>query len=618
MKKTIKAIAVVLIVSLLSVFALTACDVEFAGVYKEKAEGEAAIELRDKFFAATFLSENVEATVIDAKGKVLFVETIANGIDRFVDKDITFYNYKKEYEDRTDFYYVYEGYGVKYYTIDYSSKFYDITTLMYYAVVDIYDDNIVDPDYSFACEINGTELTFTLYHNCEAYGKFVARRRGNLVTTATYYDLHEYEDESDSMTATCTFVYGKSDLSEPDLDDYEDRTDILGIDRVTETMWNSIFTDKDLLDDNSFTVEYSAEGKGVSESGVFKVDGNKYRLTTAEANVYYERTSEEPDEHGEYDYNYIVNFEGEWVSYPANYSLDSFDRFLGTLPAPFEKAEYDNASHSYIIESFTYTPAGASEESTVYHFEVSFEYRDLMKVEYDEDDVHYTFEFNEYDQTEVILPEAKAVDPETDPTIGGDDGTYRIIDDFAALNGPEALMNALIEQGVAFSYKGNDEKVNAYAAKGDKFYSDNNDKEYYDFGAETYDYYTEEGGNWKKETIGYDDNASEYWNKDEGVLVQNENYQSILCEGMGLTSMYSDLLSMEAYKKEDVVFLGRDACKYYYHASAMSELTVTIDRSTGAILGWNTDYMILGVSAFGYGCELVSFTTGEDVTLPTV
>ena len=117
-------------------------------------------------------------------------------------------------------------------------------------------------------------------------------------------------------------------LSRPSQDSDDDEDDY----KVAEWLWYAVFTGKDLLDDENFAVEYSAVGENVSESGVFTVDGDKYRLTTAEANVYYERTSTEPDEHGEYDYNYIVKFEGEWVSYPANYSLDSFDRFLGPIP----------------------------------------------------------------------------------------------------------------------------------------------------------------------------------------------------------------------------------------------------------------------------------------------
>ena len=201
-----------------------AWDREAAAEAKRIEDSEAALAMRDEFFAATLAADNVEATIMDESGKILYVETIVNGIDRLADSDSTSYVYKKEYEDRTDYYYVFDGYRTKYYTIENTSDFYDVMVLMYYSVVNLRDGIIEEPGYSFATEINGNELTFTLYHNDKAFGRAAAVKEGELVTTVTYYDLIEHEDPEDSMTFTCNFVYGKSELSEPDLTGFEDRS----------------------------------------------------------------------------------------------------------------------------------------------------------------------------------------------------------------------------------------------------------------------------------------------------------------------------------------------------------------------------------------------------------
>ena len=90
-------------------------------------------------------------------------------------------------------------------------------------------------------------------------------------------------------------------------------------------------------------------------------------------------------------------------------------------------------------------------------------------------------------------------------------------------------------------------------------------------------------------------------------MIENESHQSTLCEGMGLVSMYSNLFTIDAYNKEELTFLGRDAIKYYYAPESSMDFNVTIDKATGVILAWTAQYKIMGLNVPGFGCSLTSF-----------
>jgi len=582
------------------------------------AEGEDAIAMRDEFFAATLAADNVVVTTYNPNGDVFEVETIANGIDRIVSRDNTIYVYKKTVDDGTDYYFVYESDDLKYYIVKDTSTTYDTFSTFYYSLFNMRDDNLEEPEYANTCVIDGNELTLTLLENGIAYGRIVAVKAGELVSTATYYDMIDHGNVGNSMTKTCTFVYGEATLEEPDLTEFDNPADY----QVSDEEWEAIFEDKSMLVDGNFTVTYTVipwRDNKSTQQGTFKVDGNKYAETLGSRTVYYQKTATEADQNGEYAYSYIVNNGDEWIAYPAHYTLEHFDVFVGTRPAPLEEADYDNGDREYLVGDFSYYAEDADEETEVGLFIVWFEYGKLKKIQYDINEVRYKFEFSAYGTTEVTIPDAREADPVNDPTIGGDAETYRIVDDVAAVADPEALIDGLIARGVTFSYKDYEGDEQTYMAKGNVYYSTVYDEHYCDFTAEdSYDYYTKEDEAWQKASIGYEDEICEYSDKEDALLITKESYQSVLCEGMGLGTMYSNLATMDAYKKEELTFLGREAYKYYYAPESSLDLIVTIDKETGVILAWVAQYKVMGFTIPGFGNQLTAFAVGNDVELPNV
>lgn len=390
--------------------------------------------------------------------------------------------------------------------------------------------------------------------------------------------------------------------------------------KVGNEKWNGIFTDKSMLNDGNFTVTYSVVPVGESTptvSGTLKVDGNKYENVVGSVSNYYEKTGAVADQNGEFAYKFFVKNSDEWLAYPAHYSLAHFDEYIGTISAPFDFAVYDANTHTYTVNTLVLESA-TGEKYATYFFRAWFENDTPKMIRYDANNNRYTFEFSAYGTTQVTLPNATVIDPENDPTIGGDAVTYRIIDDVSAVADPEALVNGLLNQGVTYTYLDVEGEEQTYKAKGNVFYSTVYDEHYFDFRADaSYDHYTKDG-TWQKATVNYTDGESEYDDKDDALTSQNESYQSTLCEGMGLLTMFNNLFTMDANKREEVTFIGREAYRYSYAPDNDMDLTVTVDRATGVILAWTAQYKILGFTIPGFGCELASFAVGADVVLPNV
>ena len=387
--------------------------------------------------------------------------------------------------------------------------------------------------------------------------------------------------------------------------------------QVNAEKWNGVFTDKSLLINGNFTVTYSVVPVGESTptaTGTLKVDGNKYENVVGAVSNYFEKAGTSPDENGEYAYKFFVKNDDEWIYYPAHYDLAHFDGYIGTILAPFEVAVYDANAHCYTIN--TLLLEGSDGKYAVYFLRVWFENGAPKMIRYDANNKRYTFEFSACGTTQVTLPDATEVDPANDPTIGGNDESIRIVDDIAAVADPEALVNGLFARGVSFTYLDLEGEEQAYSAKGNKFYSTVYEEYYYDFSADdAFDYYTKDG-DWQKATIGYEDMESEFDDKAEALQSRNEGYQSTLCEGMGLVTMFGDLFTMNADKKEELTFLDRDAYKYFYSPEDSMDLTVIVDKETGVILGWTAQYKVLGFTLPGFGCELASFAVDTDVVFP--
>ena len=201
-----------------------------------------------------------------------------------------------------------------------------------------------------------------------------------------------------TMTASTEMPMRSSVPTDPNGDSFDARY------QVTQERWNDIFTNKALLDNGNFTVNYSSTAQ-LSVPGVFKVSGNKYSDAWSNGEVYYEKTGNTLDSLGCYTYSYIYSSNGSWTSLPASYGYVFFDQWLGTFPAPFlNRANYASFFHYYYINEFRFTPEGASQQRVITNFRVYFSNGNPTKIEFQEMGASYTFLFSAYGETTVTLP----------------------------------------------------------------------------------------------------------------------------------------------------------------------------------------------------------------------
>ena len=201
-----------------------------------------------------------------------------------------------------------------------------------------------------------------------------------------------------TMTASTEMPMRSSVPTDPNGDSFDARY------QVTQERWNDIFTNKALLDNGNFTVNYSSTAQ-LSVPGVFKVSGNKYSDAWSNGEVYYEKTGNTLDSLGCYTYSYIYSSNGSWTSLPASYGYVFFDQWLGTFPAPFlNRANYASSFHYYYVNEFRFTPEGASQQRVITNFRVYFSNGNPTKIEFQESGASYTFLFTDYGETTVTLP----------------------------------------------------------------------------------------------------------------------------------------------------------------------------------------------------------------------
>lgn len=201
-----------------------------------------------------------------------------------------------------------------------------------------------------------------------------------------------------TMTASTEMPMRSSVPTDPNGDSFDARY------QVTQERWNDIFTNKALLDNGNFTVNYSSTAQ-LSVPGVFKVSGNKYSDAWSNGEVYYEKTGNTLDSLGCYTYSYIYSSNGSWTSLPASYGYVFFDQWLGTFPAPFlNRANYASSFHYYYINEFRFTPEGESQQRVITNFRVYFSNGNPTKIEFQEMGASYTFLFSAYGETTVTLP----------------------------------------------------------------------------------------------------------------------------------------------------------------------------------------------------------------------
>lgn len=180
-------------------------------------ENENAINNRDEFFANILSAENITITT-SIEGDVIYVETIANGIDCLDYGTSMIYSYYKESDgENYDFYYVYDGEDEMYYCInnyDYSNS-----QMVYWSEICQFDELSEDGATFNYAEENGT-MTFTISKNGKVYATLVATKSGDTISEASYTIVNE----EGSNVITYVYTYGDAVLSEPDLSNFENRS----------------------------------------------------------------------------------------------------------------------------------------------------------------------------------------------------------------------------------------------------------------------------------------------------------------------------------------------------------------------------------------------------------
>ena len=200
---------------------------DIAAYIREQEEHDAkinanyqAIDERDDFFFFYTDDENMVVTFTNGND-VIFVETIANGIDRVVFETFTVYTYLKEVdEENFDAYYVYDGgQGSRYFEKNNDEKF-DMNNCAYMNFplfgIKAFDERLVtDESATFTCETEGDRMVFTITKNGVTVTTTAIKENDLIKTVSITNGSNEY---------VYTFEYGKATLTEPDLTDFEDQT----------------------------------------------------------------------------------------------------------------------------------------------------------------------------------------------------------------------------------------------------------------------------------------------------------------------------------------------------------------------------------------------------------
>ena len=174
--------------------------------------------------------------------------------------------------------------------------------------------------------------------------------------------------------------------------------------QVYKDVWDRLFVERGLI--HASTSNY----KVTHDTTIFEVDdGDKFyeHWTTGAPNsgYYWERTSIVGNT---YYYNHTIVAGGEvQPASPVNYGIDFFDSSIGLAPIPFNWMSYNSVGHYYYRNSFTYQNSWTG-SVTVNNYRVYFgQYYRVLKITY-EDSSHQSYEFNfsNYNQVEIDIPEA--------------------------------------------------------------------------------------------------------------------------------------------------------------------------------------------------------------------
>lgn len=196
---------------------------DIAAHIREQEEKEArinanyqAIDDRDEFFFYFIDDENLVATLTVGE-TVIFVETIANEIDRIEYDGYKTYTYIKQVdEENIDSYYVFDGGEENRYFMK-NSEYFDNNNVAYmnYPLFGIKTFDALVESATFTCETEGDEMTFSIITD-DSTITINAVKENDLVKTVSI--------TNGESTMIYTFEYGTATLSEPDLTGFADAT----------------------------------------------------------------------------------------------------------------------------------------------------------------------------------------------------------------------------------------------------------------------------------------------------------------------------------------------------------------------------------------------------------
>ena len=179
-----------------------------------------AIMARDEFLGEGHVFADNTAITCKNLGALVFTETLSNGIDKIDYGTRQTYTFAKENGDDYDYYYVYVDSSSKYYKINDPLTYGANQEKFYSEYIALFDES--STDYVFECEVVEDTMTFTVKQDGEAVYLITATRSEGFIT--------KVETSVPSFvlligTTEFTFEYDVEPLIEPDLTDFENRTE---------------------------------------------------------------------------------------------------------------------------------------------------------------------------------------------------------------------------------------------------------------------------------------------------------------------------------------------------------------------------------------------------------
>ena len=402
--------------------------------------------------------------------------------------------------------------------------------------------------------------------------------------------------------------------------------------QIEQDVWDFIFLDRGLLAGGKrFTVAH-ASNEPLSANGTFKVDRNKIEDSWEQGAAYYEKTGDTPDQSGQYAYAVYMRDGSTWYTVPANYAYELFDDELGIVPVPFEKMNYSATGRYYYVSLFKWTETGSSQESEVQNYRVWFENGNVQKIEYSVLGRTYTrtFTYSAYGTTTVDLPQTsggqgsgtgesgqgtgESGQGTGESGQGTDNGTtvIAVYPDVTSAASFERLVRRGLRGTFSTSATESETYVFTYGESGNViyFYPASDNETYFDVSAaEYYDCYVKADGVWTAARFYYEDEGSDYQNRDELVA-------SLRSMAYGYLLLNATDAARSGMQRETGTYLGRSVDVFTVTENGLT-YTYVVDQTTGLVLSNRMSISVQGVEYFTCNAA-TAFETGFTYTLPDV